>query len=116
MKLPSLPLRLATLALALLTPAVSLPAQDHAAHGAAEKPASPMHPLKGVIVDVFTDKSALLVKHEEIPGVMRAMTMLFLVDAETAGRVKKGDTITGQMGRDENKKWILRDVKVVTKG
>ncbi len=115
MKLPTLHLRLTALALALLTPAVALHAQDHAAHGAAEKPPSPMHPLKGVIVDVFTEKSALLVKHEEIPGVMRAMTMMFLVDADTLARVKKGDAITGQMGRNENKKWILRDVKVVTK-
>lgn len=108
-------LSLAVLALSLLTPAVALHAQDHAAHGAADKPAAKFHPLKGIIVDVFTDKSALLVKHEEIPGVMRAMTMLFLVDAETLGRVKKGDAITGQMGRDENKKWILRDVKVAAK-
>jgi Cu/Ag efflux protein CusF len=108
-------LRLAVLALSLLTPAVALHAQDHAAHGAADKPAAKLHPLKGVVVDVMTDKSALLVKHEEIPGVMRAMTMMFLVDAETLGRVKKGDAITGQMGRDENKKWILRDVKVAAK-
>lgn len=108
-------LRLAALALSLLTPIVALHAQDHAAHGAADKPAARFHPLKGVVVDVMTDKSALLVKHEEIPGVMRAMTMLFLVDAETIGRVKKGDAITAQMGRNENKKWILRDVKVVAK-
>lgn len=108
-------LSLAVLALSLLTPAVALHAQDHAAHGAADKPAVKFHPLKGVVVDVMTDKSALLVKHEEIPGVMRAMTMMFLVDAETLGRVKKGDAITGQMGRDENKKWILRDVKVAAK-
>lgn len=107
---------LALLALPLLTPAIALHAQDHSAHGAAEKPAAKFHPLKGIVVEVMTDKSALLVKHEEIPGVMRAMTMMFLVDAETLGRVKKGDTITGQMGRDENKKWILRDVQVAAKG
>jgi len=33
------------------------------------------HPIKGVIVDVRTDRQALPVKHEAIPGVMRAMTM-----------------------------------------
>lgn len=109
-------LRLAVLTLSLLTPAVALHAQDHAAHAPAEKSAAQMHPLKGVVVEVMADKSALLVKHEEIPGVMRAMTMMFLVDADTLGRVKKGDVITGQMGRDENKKWILRDVKVAAKG
>ena len=108
-------LRLAALLLTLLTPAVALHAQDHAAHGAADKPAAQFHPLKGVVVDVLADKPALVVKHEEIPGVMRAMTMMFLVDADTAARVKKGDAITGQMGRDENKKWVLRDVKVEAK-
>lgn len=108
-------LRLALLALSLLTPAVTLSAQDHAGHGAAEKPAAKFHPLKGVVTDVLAEKSALVVKHEEVPGVMRAMTMMFLVDAETLGRVKKGDAITAQMGRNENNKWVLRDVKVVAK-
>jgi Cu/Ag efflux protein CusF len=46
---------------------------------------------------------------------MRAMTMMFLVDAETLARVKKGDTITAQMGRNADNKWVLRDVKVVAK-
>jgi Cu/Ag efflux protein CusF len=43
------------------------------------------------------------------------MTMMFRVDAETLARVKKGDQITGQLGRDENKKWFLSDVKVAAK-
>lgn len=106
-------LRLALLALALLTPTVVLTAQDHSAHGSAEKPAPKFHPLKGVIVEVVTEKQALVVKHEDVPGVMRAMTMLFRVDAATLAKVKKGDAITAQMGRDENNKWCLRDVQVV---
>ena len=73
------------------------------------------HPLKGVVVDVVAERSSLVVKHEEIPGVMHAMTMMFRIDAETLARVKKGDAITGQLGRDENNKWFLSDVKVVTK-
>lgn len=108
-------LRLALLALPLLAPAVTLPAQDHAAHGGTEKPAAKFHPLKGVVTNVLAEKSALVVKHEEIPGVMRAMTMMFLVDAETLAHVKKGDAITAQMGRNEDNKWVLRDVKVVPK-
>ena len=76
-------------------------------------PAPKLHPLKGVVMDVMAEKSALIVKHEEIPGVMRAMTMMFRVDADVLTRVKKGDAITAQMGRDENNKWILRDVQVV---
>lgn len=70
------------------------------------------HPLKGVIVAVHADKSALMIKHEEIPGVMRAMTMLFTVDAATLKSVQKGQTITGQMSR-QGTNWVLEDVKVV---
>lgn len=68
------------------------------------------HALKGVVVEVLADRNSLLVKHEEIPGVMRAMTMLFKVEAETLSRVKKGDTVTATMIRD-GEDWRLRDVK-----
>lgn len=70
------------------------------------------HPLKGVVTAVDADLSALRVKHEEIPGVMRAMTMLFRVDAPTLKAVKAGDAITAQMTR-ENGEWRLYEVKVV---
>lgn len=70
------------------------------------------HPLRGVITAVHADKSALMVKHEEIPGVMRAMTMLFKVDADTLKSVQKGQAITGMMSRQGNE-WWLHDVKVV---
>lgn len=104
-------LRLALLSLALLTPAV-LAAQEHAA-APAEKPAAKLHPLTGVVTEVMAERSALLVKHDEIPGVMRAMTMMFRVEAEVLDRVKKGDAIRAQMGRNEEGKWILLQVEVV---
>ncbi|MBA4136583.1 MAG: hypothetical protein C0518_04625 [Opitutus sp.] len=109
--------RLAALALAcLVAPVAAVTAQDHSAHAApAEKSAAKLHPLTGVIVDVMTDKGALLVKHDEIPGVMRAMTMMFRVEADVLAKVKKGDAIKAQMGRNDEGKWILRDVQVVTK-
>jgi Cu/Ag efflux protein CusF len=70
------------------------------------------HPLKGVVTSVLAERSALMVKHEEIPGVMRAMTMMFKVDAATLKNVQKGQTITGQMSRQGND-WVLEDVKAV---
>lgn len=85
----------------------------HADEKAAEAPAPKLHPLTGVVVDVLAERSSLVVKHDEVPGVMRAMTMMFRVDAETLARVKQGDAIKGQMGRDADNKWILRDVQVV---
>ncbi len=55
------------------------------------------HPLRGVVVAVRPDDSALLVKHEEIPGYMRAMTMLFKVDAAALSSFKKGDSIAATL-------------------
>jgi Cu/Ag efflux protein CusF len=73
---------------------------------------SDSHPLKGTIVDVYTEPPALLVDHEKIPGVMAAMTMQFGVDAATAARAQKGQKIEGQL-RFQEGKWRLDDVKAV---
>lgn len=68
------------------------------------------HPLRGVIVAVLAEKSALLVKHEEIPGVMSAMTMLLKVDAATLASAKKDQVITATLLKQPDG-WWLRDVK-----
>lgn len=77
------------------------------ARGTAEKAETPRrHPLKGVIVDVRADRQALLVKHQEIPGVMRAMTMLLKTDPATLQRVAKGQKIAGLLVRKDDAWWI----------
>ena len=95
-------------ALALAT-AVFSPLPVTGAEKSAEVPAK-RHPLRGVITGVLADQSAFLVKHEEIPGVMRAMTMMFKVDAATLKAFKPGDAITGLMSR-QGRNWVLEDVK-----
>ena len=45
---------------------------------------------------------------------MRAMTMLFKVDAATLKTVQKGETITAMMSRQRDA-WWLHDVKTVAK-
>ncbi len=102
--------RFALLLLLAAAPAVALaPLATAAAQKAPE--AGKRHPLKGVVVAVDANLSALRVKHEEIPGVMRAMTMLFKVDDATLKALKAGDEITALMAR-ENGEWRLYDVKV----
>lgn len=64
------------------------------------------HPLRGVIVDVRAAQSALLVKHEAIPDYMRAMTMLFKVDAATLQSAKKGQAITATLVEREDGFWL----------
>ena len=61
---------------------------------------------------VYAERSALMVKHEEIPGIMRAMTMLFKVDAATLQSVQNGQSITGMMSRRDGD-WWLHDVKPI---
>lgn len=70
------------------------------------------HPVKGVVVGVLADKTALLVKHEEVPGVMRAMTMMFKVEPTVLEKVKQGDAIKALMSRRTDG-WWLTGVKVV---
>lgn len=81
------------------------------------KPAAPAeqpkaHPLKGVIMGVMADKTALLVKHEEVPGVMRAMTMMFKVEPAVLEKVKRGDAIQARMQRRADGWWLI-DVEVL---
>jgi len=80
----------------------------------AEKPTTPPRkfPLKGVITEILPERSALMVKHEAIPGVMKAMTMLFIVDTSVLSTVKKGDAITALMSRRSDD-WRLDDVKII---
>jgi Cu/Ag efflux protein CusF len=79
----------------------------------AAKPDAPQgHPLKGVIVDILPARSALLVKHEEIPGYMKAMTMLLKVDVATLQSAAKGQAITATLVKRADGFW-LEDVKVI---
>ncbi len=72
-------------------------------------PAPVGHPLRGVIKKILPEKQALLVQHEEIPGVMRAMTMLLKVDAATLAAAKENQAITATLVRLDDG-WWLRDV------
>ena len=73
---------------------------------AANETAPARHPLRGVVVDVLAEKSALLVKHEAIPGVMKAMTMLLKVDSSALTAVQKGSPITGLLVKHADGWWL----------
>ena len=92
-----------TEAAASASPAAANPSAPAAA------PEIKRYALRGVVVAVDADKSALRVKHEEIPGFMRAMTMQFKVDASTLTAAKVGAALTGQMSR-QGKDWVLEAV------
>jgi Cu/Ag efflux protein CusF len=64
------------------------------------------HPLTGVVMAVMPERGALLVKHEAIPGVMRAMTMLFKVDTTTLETATEGAVLSGQLVRHDGDFWL----------
>ena len=70
-------------------------------------------PIRGVVESVLTERNALLVKHEEIPGFMRAMTMMFQVDPALLPKIKPGDNLTATMKRAQPRGWLLEDVKII---
>lgn len=72
----------------------------------AAAPAAERHPLKGVVVEIRAGQSSLLVKHEDIPGFMPAMTMLFKVDAATLQAAVKGQAITGTLVQRDDGFWL----------
>lgn len=84
--------------------------EETAATDTAKPEPAKRYPLKGVIVDLLADQTALLVKHEEIPGYMKPMTMLFKVDAATFKAAAKGQAITGTLVQKPDGFW-LEDVK-----
>jgi len=98
--------KLLPLLAALLLAACSRPS------GQAPAPADESHPLRGVITDVVAAESALMVKHEDIPGFMPAMTMLLKVDPATLTAVAKNQAITATIYRQGGEYW-LRDVKPI---
>ena len=70
------------------------------------------HPLKGVVTSLLTERKLVMIKHEEIPGVMKAMTMAFSVPDEVWPQLKPGVALTGRMHKAE-KGWKLTDVKIL---
>ncbi|HRE84468.1 MAG TPA: copper-binding protein [Opitutaceae bacterium] len=85
-----------------------------AAETTSARPSEIKHPLKGEIVDVKTDQAFLIVKHDEIPGYMQAMTMRFRVTPETIQTVAKGDRIAATLIQRESG-FYLESVTVVEK-
>jgi Cu/Ag efflux protein CusF len=69
------------------------------------------HPIRGVIEDLMGERGALLVAHEEIPGVMPAMTMMFQVDPRVIPLVNKSETILARIEQREDGKWWLFSIR-----
>ena len=39
-----------------------------------------MYPFKGIVIDVFKEQNKMMIKHDEVPGFMMEMTMMFNIE------------------------------------
>ncbi len=83
--------------------------------GASASASAKRYPLKGVVVSVVASKPEIVVRHEEIPGYMAAMTMPFPVrdDPKVVGLLRPGDRIEATLVVD-NGAYFLEEI--LTKG
>lgn len=69
--------------------------------------------LTGEVVNIKADSHMVVVKHDEVEGVMAAMTMGFAVPEDfDLSTLKKGDHITARMVSDDNG-YLIKFITVV---
>lgn len=69
------------------------------------------YPLRGVVTRVLVDQKLVMVKHEEIPGFMRAMTMAFSVDDAVFPQLTPGTHLTATLHGSRGR-WRLEGVQL----
>jgi protein SCO1/2 len=71
--------------------------------------------MRGQVLGVNRDKMEILVKHEEIPGLMAAMTMPWKVESvNMLDNIGPGDLITSEIVVDNNQGVVTRITKLGT--
>ncbi len=63
----------------------------------ASAPKEKRHPLTGEILRIEAERNVLVIRHDDIPGVMPAMTMEFVVSPGDVKAVKVGQRIRAQL-------------------
>lgn len=63
--------------------------------------------VKGVVCEIKADGRTVIIRHEEIPGYMEAMTMLFKVrESNELASVRAGAEVTFRLNVTEDASWI----------
>jgi len=98
------------------TGAIAAPAGQPPADTAPAADQAPRYPFRGVILGIFPEKGTLLIKHEDVPGLMKGMKMAFRVaDQSVFAHLKEGETITATLIVREDDFWLENVTPVVTK-
>jgi protein SCO1 len=91
----------------LVIPLLFAGCQRNPAKGSAEK----QYPVKGKVVAVNPDKQTVTLDHEDIPGLMHAMTMDFAVEnSKLLDSLKPGDQLQGRL-KVESGKYIITELE-----
>ena len=99
---------LGVLALALLTGS-ACSRQDAEKEAPTEAPEI-TYPLTGEILVVDRERNRLLVKHDEIPDYMPAMTMEFIASPGDVANAKEGQRIRAVLVPSDNGDFLLRNI------
>jgi Cu/Ag efflux protein CusF len=77
--------------------------------GGKKPAASNEYDVKGKVVSIDLNKPAVTLDHEDIPGLMKAMTMEFRVEnAKVLEGLKAGDAVQGRLKKSDGGYTILR--------
>jgi protein SCO1/2 len=69
------------------------------------------YPIKGKVVAVNAEKKTVKIDHEDIPGLMEAMTMNFTVEeVRLLKGLKPGDKVEGRLKTDSGK-YIITELE-----
>jgi protein SCO1/2 len=79
-----------------------------------EEPTNKRYPLIGEVMSVDAARNVLVVRHDEIPGFMPAMTMEFIAAPSDVAAAKPGQHISAQLVSAENGDWLLEQVFVTS--
>ena len=66
--------------------------------------------LTGEVLSTDPERNVLVVRHDDIPGLMPAMTMEFIVSPGDVAVVKKGQRIRGQLIPSDTGDWRLEQI------
>jgi Cu/Ag efflux protein CusF len=76
-----------------------------------EKPELKVYDIQGKIAALGSDKRSVTLDHEDIPGLMRAMKMQFLiVDPRILEGLQVGDQVRGKL-QVESGKYMITELK-----
>lgn len=83
-------------------------------HTRLSQPEEPtLYPVKGVVREIHADRREVIIKHDEIPGYMAAMTMPFEVrDAQELAGLQPGDQVSFVLSVTKKDGWISNIAKV----